>query len=188
MSGAIVSVIRRLAALIAPCGGHMRCWTSDFNSCFDRFHELELVRRTLGDAGMVWQLRRLVAAVPGDTAECGVFEDKSYFWAESSYATIAALRLARARTRVWQALVNRLKMAFAVALDDWFRGPLRERMTCYCAGPDFEELGLRPEPIRRLWADFLSGRTYRTDLLWQLFTLAAWSRRFRGSGAARLTA
>jgi asparagine synthase (glutamine-hydrolysing) len=81
--------------------------------------------------------------------------------------------------RVPRELIDRPKMGFGVPLGDWFRGPLRERMNSYCAGPDFEELGIRPEPIRRLWADFQSGRTHRTDLLWQMFTLAAWSRRFR---------
>jgi asparagine synthase (glutamine-hydrolysing) len=90
--------------------------------------------------------------------------------------------------RVPRGLIDRPKMGFGVPLDDWFRGPLRERMNSYCAGPDFEELGIRPEPIRRLWADFPSGRTHRTDLLWQMFTLAAWARRFRRSAAARMTA
>ena len=90
--------------------------------------------------------------------------------------------------RVPRELIDRPKMGFGVPLGDWFRGSLRERMNSYCAGPDFEELGIRPEPIRRLWADFQSGRAHRTDLLWQMFNLAAWSRRFRSSGAARLTA
>jgi asparagine synthase (glutamine-hydrolysing) len=90
--------------------------------------------------------------------------------------------------RVPRELIDRPKMGFGVPLGDWFRGSLRDRMDSYCTGPDFEELGIRPEPIRRLWADFQSRRTHRTDLLWQMFSLAAWSRRFRRSGAARLTA
>jgi len=81
-------------------------------------------------------------------------------------------------TRVPRALVDRPKMGFGVPLAAWFRGPLRERMDSYCAGPDFADLGLDPGPIRGLWADFLAGRTHRTYLLWQMFALAAWLRHF----------
>jgi asparagine synthase (glutamine-hydrolysing) len=77
--------------------------------------------------------------------------------------------------RVPRALVDRPKMGFGVPLAAWFRGPLRERMDRYCAGDDFGDLALDPGPIRRLWADFGAGRTHRTDLLWQMFTLAAWA-------------
>jgi asparagine synthase (glutamine-hydrolysing) len=79
--------------------------------------------------------------------------------------------------RVPRALIDRPKMGFGVPLAAWFRGPLRERMDQHCAGSDFEDLGLDPRPIRGLWADFAAGRTHRTDLLWQMFVLAAWSRR-----------
>jgi len=78
--------------------------------------------------------------------------------------------------RVPRALVDRPKMGFGVPLARWFRGPLRERMESYCAGPDFEDLGLDPGPVRRLWADVLAGRSHRTDLVWQMFALAAWRR------------
>jgi asparagine synthase (glutamine-hydrolysing) len=77
-------------------------------------------------------------------------------------------------------LVDRPKMGFGVPLDDWFRGPLRERMHDYCAGQDLEDLGLNPAPVRRLWADFLRGRSYRSDLIWQMFSLIGWRRRIRG--------
>jgi asparagine synthase (glutamine-hydrolysing) len=77
--------------------------------------------------------------------------------------------------RVPRALVDRPKRGFGVPLEAWFRGPLRERMNGYCAGHDFEDLGLDPAPIRRLWARFGAGRTHRTDLLWQMFALASWA-------------
>ena len=77
--------------------------------------------------------------------------------------------------RVPRALVDRPKMGFGVPLAAWFHGPLRERMDCYCAEAVFADLGLDPDPIRRLWTDFGAGRTHRTDLLWQMFTLAAWA-------------
>jgi asparagine synthase (glutamine-hydrolysing) len=83
--------------------------------------------------------------------------------------------------RVPRGLVDRPKMGFGVPLAAWFRGPLRERMDSYCAGSDFDDVGLDPGPIRRLWADFGAGRTHRTDLLWQMFVLAAWSRHVRAA-------
>jgi asparagine synthase (glutamine-hydrolysing) len=90
--------------------------------------------------------------------------------------------------RVPRSLIDRPKMGFGVPLDDWFRGPLAERMGDYCAGPDFEELGLRVDIVRRLWSDFQAGRTHRTELVWQMFTLAAWARRFRASGVPKVAA
>jgi hypothetical protein len=66
-----------------------------------------------------------------------------------------------------------------VPLARWLRGPLREQMDSYVAGADLESLGLDPRPLRHLWAAFRNGRSHRTDLLWQMFMLAAWSRRWR---------
>jgi asparagine synthase (glutamine-hydrolysing) len=81
--------------------------------------------------------------------------------------------------RVPAALVDRPKMGFGVPLAAWFRGPLREQMDGYVAGDDLESLGLDPRPVRHLWAAFQNGQSHRSDLLWQMFMLAAWSRRFR---------
>jgi asparagine synthase (glutamine-hydrolysing) len=85
--------------------------------------------------------------------------------------------------RVPRELVDRPKMGFGVPLADWFRGPLRERMNDYCAGPDLEDLGIRPEPVRAMWSDFSRGEKLRADLLWQMFALVAWSRQVRGAPA-----
>ena len=71
--------------------------------------------------------------------------------------------------RVPRELVDRPKMGFGVPLGDWFRGPLRERMDGYCLGSDFEDLGIDPAPVRRMWGDFKTGRSHRIDLLWQMF-------------------
>jgi asparagine synthase (glutamine-hydrolysing) len=81
--------------------------------------------------------------------------------------------------RVPPALTDRPKMGFGVPLAGWFRGPLREQMDSYVGGADLESLGLDPRPVRRLWAAFQNGQSHRSDLLWQMFMLAAWSRRFR---------
>jgi asparagine synthase (glutamine-hydrolysing) len=81
--------------------------------------------------------------------------------------------------RVPPALTDRPKMGFGVPLAGWFRGPLREQMDSYVGGADLESIGLDPRPVRRLWTDFQNGQSHRSDLLWQMFMLAAWARRFR---------
>jgi asparagine synthase (glutamine-hydrolysing) len=86
--------------------------------------------------------------------------------------------------RVPRALIDRPKMGFGVPLVDWFRGPLRERMNEYCAGSDLADLGIDPQPVRRLWSDFQRGHSHRAELLWLMFQLVAWSRRFRTVAAA----
>jgi asparagine synthase (glutamine-hydrolysing) len=85
--------------------------------------------------------------------------------------------------RVPVELLDRPKMGFGVPLGDWFRGPLRERMDDLCCGPDLEDLGLEPRPVRQLWARFKAGQAHRDDLLWQIYTLIAWARRFRPTSA-----
>jgi asparagine synthase (glutamine-hydrolysing) len=84
--------------------------------------------------------------------------------------------------KVPRTLVDRPKMGFGVPLDAWFRGPLRERMSDYCSGHDFEDLGLAPEPIREMWRRFGErDSSVRPDLLWQALMLVAWHR----SGTAK---
>jgi asparagine synthase (glutamine-hydrolysing) len=80
--------------------------------------------------------------------------------------------------RVPKALVDRPKMGFGVPLRAWFMGPLRSRMDDHCASDAFDALGLNPQPIRQMWADFKKGGGHRPDLIWQAFALAAWSRTY----------
>ena len=84
-------------------------------------------------------------------------------------------------TRVPRALIDRPKKGFGVPLAGWFRGPLREQMESCVGGVDLESLGIDPRPVRRLWAEFKNGQSHRTDLLWQMFMLVAWSRRFHAA-------
>jgi asparagine synthase (glutamine-hydrolysing) len=88
--------------------------------------------------------------------------------------------------RVPRTLIERPKMGFGVPLGDWFRAPLREVMDDYCAGGDLAALGIDPLPVRQLWEAFRGGYAHRTDLLWQMFMLVAWSRRFRVAAASAL--
>jgi asparagine synthase (glutamine-hydrolysing) len=81
--------------------------------------------------------------------------------------------------RVPKHLVERPKMGFGVPLPSWLLGPLRERMESYCAGDDLEEMGINPDPFRDLWTAFIAGKTHRADLIWQMFSLVAWSRHAR---------
>jgi asparagine synthase (glutamine-hydrolysing) len=80
--------------------------------------------------------------------------------------------------RVPRELIDRPKMGFGVPLAAWFRGPLRGPMDQYCESRAFEALGLNAEPLRRMWKEFKAGVHHRPDLLWQVFSLAAWSRAF----------
>ena len=59
-------------------------------------------------------------------------------------------------------------------------------MDSYCAGPDSEDLGIDPRVVRRMWTDFKTGQSHRSDLLWQMFQLIAWSRRFRTAASPML--
>jgi asparagine synthase (glutamine-hydrolysing) len=80
--------------------------------------------------------------------------------------------------RVPRELLERPKMGFGVPLRDWFNGPLRDRMHDYVQGDDLRDLGLDPRPIRLMWDEFTRGHHHRPDLIWQVFVLVAWSRRF----------
>ena len=86
-------------------------------------------------------------------------------------------------TRVPRELIDRPKMGFAVPLGDWLRGPLRERMDDYCRGHDLEDLGIHPGLVRAMWAEFIRRENHRSDLLWHMFALVAWSRQVRGAPA-----
>jgi asparagine synthase (glutamine-hydrolysing) len=88
--------------------------------------------------------------------------------------------------RVPRELIDRPKMGFGVPLGDWFRRPLRERMNAYCAGTDLEDLGIDSRLVRQMWTDFQKGREHRTELIWQIFQLIAWSRRFRTTASPAL--
>ena len=72
-------------------------------------------------------------------------------------------------------LINRPKMGFAVPLDDWLRGPLREW------GSELLEPGrlrregwFRPDPIWRRWQDLQAGGDGHELAIWSILMFQAW--------------
>jgi len=80
-------------------------------------------------------------------------------------------------------LLNRPKMGFALPLNEWLRGPLREMLCDHLLGPRFLARGIvSPEFLRHMLNEHQSGRRDNTTWLWALLVLEMWFRDFESFG------
>jgi asparagine synthase (glutamine-hydrolysing) len=72
-------------------------------------------------------------------------------------------------------LTDRPKMGFAIPVAEWLRGPLRDWASSLLNPPPGVNDGLlNDDVVRRVWEDFLKGRTELTDKIWCLVMLRVW--------------
>ena len=74
-------------------------------------------------------------------------------------------------------LVERPKVGFALPLDHWLRGPLRDWVEHLLRADRIEAAGLRPGPVRDAWRRHLAGMA-EDQRLWVVLMWIAWRERW----------
>ena len=78
-----------------------------------------------------------------------------------------------------RALIERPKMGFAVPLDDWLRGPLREWAEDLLSSRSLAAVpALDGAVIRGLWQRHLACKGHHAQQLWVVLQLVSWTRRW----------
>lgn len=77
-------------------------------------------------------------------------------------------------------LIDRPKMGFAVPLDAWLRGPLRDWAEELLSTASLKQMPLLDaRQVQQLWQTHLKGQGHHAQQLWTVLQLLAWQRRWR---------
>jgi asparagine synthase (glutamine-hydrolysing) len=79
-----------------------------------------------------------------------------------------------------QDLIDRPKAGFALPIDTWLRGSLRDWAEDLLSPSALKDT-FDPVPIRQLWKEHLKARADHTESLWAILMFESWRRQFQGT-------